>query len=127
MDSTQKNKILNQFVARRLIQYRIHQGMSQERLAKHLSLSLEQIQRVESGTLHLEAIRLYEACQLFGTSLAAFFKCYKGFEEQYQRASGELSLQAVRNAAAMPGSAGVADCASRAEPGPLVGRSGLQA
>lgn len=88
MDSTQKNKILNQFVARRLIQYRIHQGMSQERLAKHLSLSLEQIQRVESGTLHLEAIRLYEACQLFGTSLAAFFKCYKGFEEQYQRASG---------------------------------------
>ena len=83
MDSTQKNKILNQFVARRLIQFRIHHGISQERLAKHLGLSAEQIQSVENGSRPLEAIRLYEACQVFGTSLAAFFKCYRGFEEQY--------------------------------------------
>ena len=92
MDTTQKNKILNQFVARRLTQYRIHHGISQERLAKHLGLTTGQIQSVENGSLHLEAVRLYEACQIFGTSLAAFFKCYKGFEEQYQ---GSLKPSAV--------------------------------
>lgn len=88
MDIDQKNKILNQFVARRLVQHRIHNGMSQEKLAKHLGLKLEGIQHIENGLQHLEAIRLYEACALFGTSLTAFFECYKGFEEQYQSRQG---------------------------------------
>jgi len=84
MNSTQKNKILNQFVARRLVQYRIHNGMSQEKLAEHLGLSPEVIQRVEIGVHHLEAISLFEACRVFDTSLTTFFECYKGFEEQHQ-------------------------------------------
>ncbi|TQV70265.1 helix-turn-helix domain-containing protein [Denitrobaculum tricleocarpae] len=95
MDSSQKNKILNQFVARRLVQYRIHNGMSQERLAKHLGVTPERIRRVESGAQHLEAISLYAACEVFGTSMAAFFKCYKGFEEQYQSRARSSSASAA--------------------------------
>lgn len=88
MNATQENNILNQFVARRLVQYRIHNGMSQERLAKQLGVNLERIQRVENGVQHLEAIILYEACALFGTSLTAFFQSYKGFEAQFLSRQG---------------------------------------
>ena len=82
MDSARRNEILNQFVARRLVQYRIRSGTSQEKLAEYLGLRLELIQRAENGVQRLEAFKLAEACELFEVSIKAFFHGYRSFEEQ---------------------------------------------
>lgn len=84
MSSACRNEILNQFVARRLVQYRIRSGTSQEKLAERLGLNFEAVLRAENGLERLEDCKLAEACELFGMSIAAFFHGYSCFEEQFQ-------------------------------------------
>ena len=49
-------------------------GMSQERLAKELGLTFQQIQKYEKGTNRISASRLYKIAQVLGVPVQYFFE-----------------------------------------------------
>jgi transcriptional regulator with XRE-family HTH domain len=52
---------------------RTRAGMSQERLANHLGLTFQQIQKYEKGTNRTTASRLVKICSVFGIDLPTIF------------------------------------------------------
>jgi transcriptional regulator with XRE-family HTH domain len=48
--------------------------MSQDRLAKQLGVTFQQIQKYESGKNRVSAARLYEICQVLGIPIASMFE-----------------------------------------------------
>ncbi len=49
-------------------------GMSQERLAKELGLTFQQVQKYEKGTNRISASRLYRIAQVLGVPVQYFFE-----------------------------------------------------
>ncbi|WP_282607889.1 helix-turn-helix domain-containing protein [Pelagibius sp. Alg239-R121] len=75
------NQVLNNFVAQRLRQHRERTDVTRENLARHLRLTVDVIERAEAGLVRLEALQLFEACQVFGVSLRSFFEGYNEFQQ----------------------------------------------
>ncbi len=74
--------ILNSFVAQRLKQHRERRNMTREMLARRLYVEVAAIERAEAGEARLDALYLYEACQLLGVSLRTFFEGYEVFRDE---------------------------------------------
>ena len=49
-------------------------GMSQERLARELGLTFQQVQKYEKGTNRISASRLYRMAQILGVPVQYFFE-----------------------------------------------------
>ena len=82
MQRDQDEVILNSFVAQRLKQHRERRNMTREMLARRLYVEVTAIERAEAGEARLDALYLYEACQLLGVSLRTFFEGYDVFREE---------------------------------------------
>ena len=48
-------------------------GLSQEKLADHLGISFQQVQKYERGTNRISASKLFEAAGLLGVEISDFF------------------------------------------------------
>jgi transcriptional regulator with XRE-family HTH domain len=64
---------VNLTVCRRLKAKRILENMSQERLARGLGISYQQLQRYESGKSRLPSSMLYRAATVLGVPVGYFF------------------------------------------------------
>ncbi|TQV80573.1 helix-turn-helix domain-containing protein [Denitrobaculum tricleocarpae] len=64
---------MNRYVGRHLMLHRERMGLTQDKLARKLDLSIVDIQNAELGLNRLPAVTLYEACEIFEISLRSFF------------------------------------------------------
>jgi transcriptional regulator with XRE-family HTH domain len=94
---------VNLFVCRRMKAKRILRNMSQERLARALGISYQQLQRYESGKSRLPCSLLYHAALALDVPVAYFFEdiltdCTVGAEPGLDKGA----LLAARNIQRMP-------------------------
>lgn len=61
-------------VGKRMRQRRVVLGMSQEKLASHLGITFQQIQKNENGLNRMSAGRLYNLSSALGVPIAYFFE-----------------------------------------------------
>lgn len=61
-------------VGNRLRQRRVAVGMTQERLARMIGITFQQVQKYERGTNRIVASRLFELAQALGVSVDYFFE-----------------------------------------------------
>lgn len=88
------------YVGERIRTRRTELGLTQEELARRLSISYQQVQKYETGANRISAGRLYEIAQTLATEVSYFFE---GFDSE--RAAGQLahgghnraSIELVRN------------------------------
>ena len=71
-------------VGRRLKQIRTLRRMSQTDVARHLSLSFQQIQKYEIGSNRIAASRLFELSQILDVPTSYFFEGLNDAEEAQQ-------------------------------------------
>jgi transcriptional regulator with XRE-family HTH domain len=74
-------------------------GLSQEKLADHLGISFQQVQKYERGTNRISASKLFEAAGLLGVEISDFFAGLNaagqvdGSTTPRQRASADVGLR----------------------------------
>ncbi len=73
MENERDDVVLNRYVGRHLKLHRKRMGLTQDKLARKLDLSIVDIQNAELGLNRLPAVTLYEACEIFEISLRSFF------------------------------------------------------
>lgn len=61
------------FVGARLSALRLQAGMTQARLASHLGVSFQQIQKYEAGANRVSASRLHQMAGIFSAPIESFF------------------------------------------------------
>lgn len=61
------------YVGKRLRGLRLKCGFSQEKVAEHLGISFQQVQKYEKGTNRIAPNRLQKAADLFDIPVSAFF------------------------------------------------------
>lgn len=59
-------------------------GMSQEKLAEHLGITFQQVQKYEKGTNRIGASRLYAIAKALGVEISYFFDQYDGEEPDFE-------------------------------------------
>ncbi len=57
-----------------LVIFRKYFGYSQQKIAQHLGVSFQQIQKYENGKNRMSAPKIEKAAELFGLSITAFFR-----------------------------------------------------
>ena len=67
---------IDKHVGSRIRERRKSLHMSQERLAEHLGLTFQQVQKYERGFNRVSASKLYEIARTLGASIAFFFDHY---------------------------------------------------
>ncbi len=95
MEHEKDDIVLNRYVGRHLKQHRERMGLTQDRLARQLGISVQDFQNAELGLDRLPAVMLYEACEVFGISLRSFFGEF--IETQNKIPSGQTSPDQPRN------------------------------
>lgn len=76
MKSRRSSQAVDRFVGRRLKQQREHNNISAEELASALSLPVQKLRQIESGSESIGALSLYEAAQVVGVPVGFFFEGY---------------------------------------------------
>lgn len=66
---------IDQFVGRQIRYRRWQLDMSQAELASKIGVTLQQVQKYESGTNRVSASRLWEAANALSVPIAYFFAC----------------------------------------------------
>jgi transcriptional regulator with XRE-family HTH domain len=98
---------INTHVCQRMKAKRILRDMSQERLAKALGISYQQLQRYESGKSRLPCSMLYRAALALDVPLTYFFETVlgdgTGGPTHVEQGLDKASLLAVRNIQSLPG------------------------
>ena len=64
-------------VGQRVRTFRLHKGLSQEKLGDQLGLTFQQVQKYEKGTNRIGAGRLQRIADILGIPVADFFTSYK--------------------------------------------------
>ncbi|WP_119166529.1 helix-turn-helix domain-containing protein [Algihabitans albus] len=65
------------YVGHRLRQRRVAVGLTQDKLAKSVGITFQQVQKYERGTNRIVASRLYELAQVLRVSVDYFFKDFE--------------------------------------------------
>lgn len=78
MKTKGKPDYVDVYVGEQLRLIRIWKGLSQEKLAKAMDLSFQQIQKYERGKNRISAGRLYHLSKILGVSIPYF---YEGLED----------------------------------------------
>jgi transcriptional regulator with XRE-family HTH domain len=73
MKTKGKANPIDEYVGKRLRQKRDLSGLSQERLAEHVGVTFQQIQKYENGQNRISASRLYEFSQFIKVPISFFF------------------------------------------------------
>ena len=68
-----KRPTLNSYIGARIRERRLKLDLSQEQLAKALSVSQQQIQNYEKGVNEIAAVRLFEICRVLALPLSSMF------------------------------------------------------
>ena len=61
-------------VGKKVKERRLILGMSQDKLAKELELTFQQVQKYERGTNRISASRLHDLSRILGSSISSFFE-----------------------------------------------------
>ena len=61
------------YVGRRIRYYRTLSNMSQQKLAEHLDITFQQVQKYENGTNRISAGRLFQVAKFFNVPISDFF------------------------------------------------------
>jgi len=95
---------IDEYVGKRLRQKRDLEGLSQERLAEHVGVSFQQIQKYENGANRISASRLYEFSKILNVPISFFF-------DRFDLAQNENEMQAtgLSDSAAQEGLSGYAN------------------
>ncbi len=72
MKATSKSAI-DEYIGARIRERRVALNVSQERLARALGVSFQQIQNYEKGANGVSAVRLFDICRILNISLASMF------------------------------------------------------
>ena len=84
-DKSEKTKTLNPidiYVGGRLKEKRSSLGLSQDKLAKQLGLTFQQIQKYEKGLNRIGSSRLYELSKILKVKVSYFFENYELLSEK---------------------------------------------
>ena len=68
-----KFDLVDRYIGSRMREERLHLNTTQERLAKALGISFQQIQNYEKGANGLSAVRLFDICKILNVSLSSMF------------------------------------------------------
>ncbi|MBU6339259.1 MAG: helix-turn-helix domain-containing protein [Rickettsiales bacterium] len=74
---------IDEYIARKLRQFRIAAGMTQDQLGELTGLSFQQIQKYEKAKNRISASRLFEFAQLLNKPVSAFFVGMKADRSYY--------------------------------------------
>lgn len=88
---------IDRYVGMRLMQRREDLGMGQQRLADHIGISFQQIQKYERGANRVSASRLHGLAKVLGVSPGYFFEGTEGDAAPVaaQSVSGEATPSAM--------------------------------
>ncbi len=95
MKTRRSSHAVDQFVGQRLRQQRELKNISAEELATALSLPVQMLESIESGTESIGALSLYEAAQVVDVPVTYFFEGYHDdlpAEETAKVATGVASV-----------------------------------
>lgn len=67
-------------VSKKVREFRVVRALSQEKLGEFIGVSIQQIQKYESGKNRISAGKLYEMAQIFKIPVTAFFECSGNYE-----------------------------------------------
>ena len=73
-------------IGMRMRMYRTLHGLSQEKLAKKLDVTFQQVQKYEKGTSRISAGRLWEIAQVLGEPVEKFYEGFSGVPSKKQKA-----------------------------------------
>ena len=76
-------------------------GMSQEKLAKAVNLTFQQIQKYERGFNRVGASRLWELSRVLGVPITYFFEGLEAQEEDAMNPRQRMCLELARNFASI--------------------------
>jgi transcriptional regulator with XRE-family HTH domain len=88
------------YVGERIRTRRTELGLTQEELARQLSISYQQVQKYETGANRISAGRLYEIAQALATKISYFFEGFDSERDAGQMAHGghnRAAIELVRN------------------------------
>lgn len=77
-------------IGRRLREFRLKAGYTQERLAEALNMSPQQVQKYESGASTITALKLQQISKILSISVFAFFEGY--FQAPFELTDAEKRL-----------------------------------
>lgn len=98
MKTKGKANPIDQHVGRCLRQKRSILGISQEKLAEHVGVTFQQIQKYENGLNRISASRLYEFSKILGVPISFFFDNFDPASNQNEAAATGLSDNAQQEA-----------------------------
>ena len=64
---------IDEYIGSRIRAYRLSLRLTQEQLAKALSVSFQQVQNYEKGANGISAVRLFDICKILNVPLASMF------------------------------------------------------
>lgn len=74
---------VDEYIAKRLKQFRLAAGMTQDQLGELTGLSFQQIQKYEKAKNRISASKLFEFAQLLNKPISAFFYGIKADRDYY--------------------------------------------
>jgi transcriptional regulator with XRE-family HTH domain len=86
---------IDAYIGARMRERRLALNISQNQLGKELAVSLQQIQKYESGENRVSAARLFDICKAFNVSLSSMFERDRGDSSSasFASASSDLSIE----------------------------------
>lgn len=91
MKTKGKANPVDQHVGKRLRQKRSVLGISQEKLADHVGVTFQQIQKYENGLNRISASRLYEFSKILNVPISFFFDSFETASNQNEEAATGLN------------------------------------
>ena len=64
---------IDEYIGSRIREHRLSLRLTQEQLAKALSVSFQQVQNYEKGANGISAVRLFDICKILNVPLASMF------------------------------------------------------
>ena len=99
-----KNETLDTFIGEKVKQRRIAAGMSQDKLASHIGVTFQQVQKYEKGVNRISASMLYTIASVLNTNISYFFEGFgeeklhlQSNENKQERLELVRSFSAIRN------------------------------
>lgn len=91
MNTKGKANLIDEHVGKKLRQKRDLLGLSQERLAEHVGVTFQQIQKYENGQNRISASRLYEFSKILKVPISFFFDNFSGVSNQNETIADGLA------------------------------------
>ena len=85
---------IDKHVGANIRRLRTFMGMSQEKMAEHLGITFQQIQKYENGTNRVGASRLYNIAHILNTSVDRFFDGLEGKTSELKAAEDKEDMNA---------------------------------